>query len=197
MNKEIKINPDLFSSTKKNKTVKKPNKQLKKELLQKLTNNEVDILSELESLTNPIVPTESEPTQQSEQHEQTETNVKIEKEPLHGCLKNGTKPTLRQLKQTPKTVKQYTSFGKKNNTVRILIKDKHTYAKIDKDIKKLEKHSMTDIRTYLREKKLYKVGSTAPDDVLREIYKNAQLTGNVENKNDETMVHNYLNESQS
>jgi hypothetical protein len=193
MNKEIKINPDLFSSTKKNKTVKKPNKQLKKELLQKLSNNEADVLSELESLTNPTEKTDSEPNQQNQQNE---TNVKIEKEPLHGCLKNGTKPTLRQLKQTPKTVKQYTSFGKKNNTVRVLIKDKHTYAKIDKDIKKLDKHSMTDIRTYLREKKLYKVGSTAPDEVLREIYKNAQLTGNVENKNDETMVHNYLNESQ-
>jgi hypothetical protein len=193
MNKEIKINPDLFSSFKKNKTVKKPNKQLKKELLQKLSNNEVDVLNELESLTNPTEPTESnevvEETVQTVQREQ--------KEPLHGCLKNGTKPTLRQLKQTPKTIKQYTSFGKKNNTVRILIKDKNTYAKIDKDIKKLDKHSMTDIRTYLREKKLYKVGSTAPDDVLREIYKNAQLTGNVENKNDETMVHNYLNETQS
>ena len=192
MNKEIKINPDLFSSFKKNKTVKKPNKQLKKELLQKLTNNEVDVLNELESLTNPTEKTEPE----VEPIEESEQPVKKEKEPLHGCLKNGTKPTLRQLKQIPKTLKQYTSFGKKNNTVRVLIKDKITYAKIDKDIKKLDKHSMTDIRTYLREKKLYKVGSTAPDDVLREIYKNAQLTGNVENKNDETMVHNYLNETQ-
>jgi hypothetical protein len=78
--------------------------------------------------------------------------------------------------------------------VRVLLKDKDTHAKIAKDKKKLDKHSMSDIRTYLKTRKLYKIGSTAPDDVLREIYKNAYLTGNVENNNKDTLVHNFLND---
>ena len=68
------------------------------------------------------------------------------------------------------------------------------YSQIEKIEKKLDKHTMTDIRNYLRTRKLYKIGSTAPDEVLREIYKNAYLTGNVENNSSETLVHNYLNE---
>jgi hypothetical protein len=111
-------------------------------------------------------------------------------------LKNGSLPTLRQLKRSATTVKQYASFGKatKSNTVRVLIKDKDTYAKIERDKKKIEKRSMSDIRDYLRQRRLYKIGSTAPDDVLRDIYKNAMLTGNVENNNSDTLVHNFLNE---
>lgn len=183
MSKEIKINPELFS-LRKNKTVKsKSGAKLKKELLQKLNDNETDVLKELEALTNPDEPIETVPV--------IDTPVT----PItYGCLKNGSMPTLKQLKRQPKMVKQYTSFGKKNGTVRVLIKDKETYAKIEKDKKKLDKHSMTEIRNYLRTRRLYKIGSTAPDEVLREIYKNAYLTGNVENNNNETLVHNYLND---
>lgn len=168
MSKEIKINPDLFSTK---KTKSKPiNRNLKKELLQSIELKESDVLTEL-NVTEP----------EKEEKEKT---------PDYGCLKNGVKPTFRQSKT--KTVKQYSSFGKNKNTVRVLIKDKDTYVKIEKDKKKLEKHSMIDIRNYLRTRKLYKVGSTAPDDVLIETYVNANLTGNVENKNSETLVHNYL-----
>ncbi len=90
------------------------------------------------------------------------------------------------------TEKKYSSFGKKNNTVRIFIKDKDEYAKIESDKKKLNRHSMTQVRNYLRTRKLYTVGSTAPDDLLREIYINTHLTGNVENSNPQTLLQNFL-----
>jgi hypothetical protein len=174
MSKEIKITPDLFSL----KKTKKPNRNLKKELLQTISTKESNVLTELESLTNG-------------KEKETEETEK-EKGPEYGCLKNGEKPTYRQLKT--KTVKQYSMFGKNKQTVRVLIKDKDTYARIEKEKKKLEKHSMIDIRNYLRTRKLYKIGSTAPDEVLREIYINANLAGNVENNNSDTLVHNYLAE---
>jgi hypothetical protein len=173
MSKEIKITPDLFSL----KKTKKPNRNLKKELLQTISTKESNVLTELESLTT---------------GKEKETDEKETKGPEYGCLKNGEKPTYRQLKT--KTVKQYSMFGKNKQTVRVLIKDKDTYARIEKEKKKLEKHSMIDIRNYLRTRKLYKIGSTAPDDVLREIYINANLAGNVENNNSDTLVHNYLAE---
>ena len=51
---------------------------------------------------------------------------------------------------------------------------------------------MTQVRNYLRTRKLYTVGSTAPDDLLREIYVNTHLTGNIENSNPQTLIQNFL-----
>jgi hypothetical protein len=189
--KEIKISPELFNR-KQNKTLKKPTgKQLKRELLQRLSQGS-DLIQELDALTK-------EPESEVEVTDVTEVKEIKEKEeekkePAFGCLKNGTKPTFRQ-SQTPKTVKQYSSFGKKNDTVRVLIKDKSTYDGIGRDVDKLKKHSMNKIRNFLRTKRLYKVGSSAPDDVLREIYVNVSLTGDIENKGSDTMIHNYLHDT--
>ena len=187
--KEIKISPELFDR-KKNKTLKKPTgKQLKRELLQRLSQGS-DLIQELDALTKgEEVKVEVEAVREIEPKVE-----KTEKEPAFGCLKNGTKPTFRQT-LTPKTVKQYSSFGKKNDTVRVLIKDKSTYDGIHRDIDKLKKHNMNKIRNFLRTKRLYKVGSTAPDDVLREIYINVSLTGEIENKGSDTMIHNYLHDT--
>lgn len=179
MSKEITITPELFDvKCKKNKTLKQPKtaKKLKKELLERLSQGE--LITELDNLTENVTENVTEP-------------VKPENEVSYGCLKNGTKPTFQQLKL--KTIKQYSSFGKKNNTVRVLMKDKTTYDAIAKDIEKIKKHPMNKIRNFLKTKRLYKVGSTAPDDVLREIYVNVHLTGDIENKNLTTMVHNYMN----
>ena len=187
--KEIKISPELFDR-KKNKTLKKPTgKQLKRELLQRLSQGS-DLIQELDALTKEEVKVDVK-----EEVKEIEPKVeKTEKEPAFGCLKNGTKPTFRQT-LAPKTVKQYSSFGKKNDTVRVLIKDKSTYDGIHRDIDKLKKHNMNKIRNFLRTKRLYKVGSTAPDDVLREIYINVSLTGEIENKGSDTMLHNYLHDT--
>ena len=186
--KEIKISPELFNR-KQNKTLKKPTgKQLKRELLQRLSQGS-DLIQELDALTKG-----EEVKVQIDEVREIEQKVTPEKEPAFGCLKNGTKPTFRQ-SLAPKTVKQYSSFGKKNDTVRVLIKDKSTYDGIHRDIDKLKKHNMNKIRNFLRTKRLYKVGSTAPDDVLREIYINVSLTGEIENKGSDTMLHNYLHDT--
>ena len=111
---------------------------------------------------------------------------------------------LEQITQTaplrPKSIlkhaeKHTSSFGKKNGTVRIFIKDKDAYAKIESDKKKLAKHSMTQVRNYLRTRRLYTVGSAAPDEVLRNIYEDAHLTGNIENTNSTTLMENFLKEA--
>lgn len=189
--KEIKISPELFNR-KQNKTLKKPTgKQLKRELLQRLSQGS-DLIQELDALTKGEVKVDVK--EDMREIEQSEKKVTTEKEPAFGCLKNGTKPTFRQ-SLAPKTVKQYSSFGKKNDTVRVLIKDKSTYDGIHRDIDKLKKHNMNKIRNFLRTKRLYKVGSTAPDDVLREIYINVSLTGEIENKGSDTMLHNYLHDT--
>ena len=183
MNKEIKISPELFG--KKNKTLKMPTgRQLKKELLQRL-NKGSDLIQELDVLIKEPVLETSEP-EKREPLSLPETS--------YSSLKNGSKPTFRQLKG-PKTIKQYTCFGKKNDTVRVLIKKEEDYIAVEKDIDKLKKHTMTKIRNYLRTRKLYKIGSTAPDEILRDIYVNANLTGEVENNSSDALIHNYLHDT--
>ena len=179
MSKEIKM--DVFLGGKRSKTQKqkKPSgSELKKALLESLSSP--DILEGLESVT-------------PEKKADVASNPSISNQ-TYGCLKNGSLPTLRQLKRTSNTVKQYASFGKSKGTVKVLIKDREMYAKIDRDKKKIDKRTMPDIREYLRKRGLYKIGSTAPDDILREIYKNAMLTGEVENNNSSTLMHNFLND---
>ena len=64
--------------------------------------------------------------------------------PSYGCLKNGAKPTFRQSRsvapapvdKNKKTIRHFTSFGKKNETVRILIKDTKSFNQIEKEKKK-------------------------------------------------------------
>ena len=49
-----------------------------------------------------------------------------------------------------------------------------------------------DIKNILRKKNLLKIGSVAEDDVLREMYEQCILAGDIQNKNKDTLIHNYL-----
>ena len=65
--------------------------------------------------------------------------------------------------------------------------------KIDNEINLLRKHELSKIKDYLRDRGLIKIGSNAPENVLRETYENAYLCGNINNNNKDVMLHNYLN----
>ena len=136
-------------------------------------------------------------------------------EPPYSNLKNSSKPTYRewrnQTQKRPlpivatdkirynvkgpnkKMLKQYARFGKKNRSISVLIKDRATRKKIDNEIKQLKKHEISKIKEYLRDKGLIKVGTNAPEDVLRETYENAYLVGDVNNTSKENLLHNYMN----
>jgi len=49
-----------------------------------------------------------------------------------------------------------------------------------------------DIKNYLSEKNLIKKGSEAPNDVLRKLYEDSILSGNINNLNNDNLVFNYL-----
>ena len=133
------------------------------------------------------------------------------RDPVYGCLKNGTKPTFRNVtlrapttppslsaekpKPASKTLKHYSSFGKnrQSGTVRVLIKDQKTVAGVEREKKKLDKHPLSVVCDYLAKRNLYQAGSDAPEDILRETYKNAHLAGNIYNNNDSIMMANFLN----
>ena len=55
------------------------------------------------------------------------------------------------------------------------------------------KKSIIDVKNYLRQRNLLKAGSDAPPDVLRSMYENAVLTGDVKNESKDTLLHNFYN----
>jgi mannose/fructose/N-acetylgalactosamine-specific phosphotransferase system component IIB len=96
----------------------------------------------------------------------------------------------KKIKKTIRTCKY--RLGKLGNKVSVLIKDYKTRKNIQNECYKLEKTSIHDIKNFLRKKNLLKVGSVAEDDVLREMYEQCILAGDIQNNNKDTLIHNFL-----
>ena len=102
-------------------------------------------------------------------------------------------------KSKQKTVeKQYATFGKQKGgkktakKISVLIKDNKTLKKIEHEKNMLGGHAMPKVRSYLKNRGLLKAGTTAPDEVIKELYKNAYLAGDVHNKSSDVLLHNYM-----
>ena len=98
-----------------------------------------------------------------------------------------------------KTIKRKFTLGKIHNLrkVAVLIKDKQTRKNIINTQKELKKTNMTDVRKYLRQHGIIKVGSTCPPDILRKTFEAAMLAGEVTNTNKETLIHNFLHDDKT
>lgn len=100
--------------------------------------------------------------------------------------------TLKKMKQLKTTTKRFIHLGKKNGKVGVLIKNQKTRKKILKDANTLKKRPLSKIKKYLRKHNLIKIGSNAPEHIVRSIYENSFLSGDIYNKNIDTMLHNYM-----
>ena len=106
-----------------------------------------------------------------------------------------TTPLIMKMKNKIKTTttKKY-KLGRTpgSNVVGVLIKNNETRSRVTNDLGELKRESIIEVRKYLHDHGLLKVGSDAPPDVLRNLYETAKLTGEVNNVNKQVLLHNFV-----
>ena len=105
--------------------------------------------------------------------------------------KNKKKP---YIKKTKKKYQYVLGKDSDSTKVGVFIKSNYNRKVIQEEIDKIKKTPIQEIKDYLRKKSLIKVGSAAPNDVLRKMYEDCLLSGEISNQSGENLVHNYLNE---
>lgn len=81
--------------------------------------------------------------------------------------------------------------NKKGGFVGVLVKSKKTRKNVKREVDVLKHKSIQEVKDYLRKHNLTKIGSSAPDHILRATFENAYLSGNISNNNSEILLHNW------
>ena len=112
-------------------------------------------------------------------------------------LKKTNKPkhVPRKIKQVKRktTIKKY-KLGKYGKTISILIKNNKTIKKIQNAQRELKNVPIHDVKNELIKNNLLKLGSSAPSNLLRKMYEEANMAGKVVNVGGDTFMHNYMND---
>jgi hypothetical protein len=85
----------------------------------------------------------------------------------------------------------------KTRKIGILIKDGEGRAKIIREKRNLSRRNINDVKKYLHNNGLLKVGTHAPKKILMDMYEACILTGKILNVNDKIHIHNFLNSNGS
>ena len=98
-------------------------------------------------------------------------------------------------------IKRSKDSGRTDDAIEIISKRQDVYwkqtapiIKYYRENKILKETCLSDVKKYLRKHNLIKMVSSAPEDVLRNMYEDSYLSGKVFNKNPENLLHNYLND---
>tara|TARA_Y100000389_G_scaffold204956_1_gene261239 strand:+ start:25826 stop:26965 length:1140 start_codon:yes stop_codon:yes gene_type:complete len=101
---------------------------------------------------------------------------------------------VKELPKITRTTRNFTyKLGKKNGRVGILIKNRNKIKDINQTTALLKQKTIAEIKDYLRQHNLIKLGTQAPNDVLRKMYESSILSGDINNTG-ENVIYNYINQ---
>jgi hypothetical protein len=114
---------------------------------------------------------------------------------MHSAIK--TKPPKMRYPKQKRTVKRTFKIGKseKMSKVGVLISNKTIRKNITTKAQLLKQVSIQDIKKFLIKRGLIKIGTTAPNDVLRKMYESSvMMCGELYNHNTDNLLYNFFND---
>lgn len=129
---------------------------------------------------------------------QTDNNSNMINKPLV-IPENKSKDKIKS-KTVRKTItKRKFKLGKnaRKRIISVLVKNNTTRRNIKHEVGELKRTPIKEIKNYLRKHGLLKVGSSAPNDVLRQIYEKSVLSGDIHNMSKDILLHNFYNDKES
>jgi len=129
----------------------------------------------------------------------TEKDQKIianQKMKEHVIAKSAPTKQMMKTRQIRKTIRRRFDVGrsKQSNKISVLIGCRKTRNKVTTEKQLLKQVKIDDIKRQLVKGGLIKIGTIAPDDVLRKIHESiVMIGGDVHNYNSENLLYNYIN----
>ena len=126
-------------------------------------------------------------------------NLKVENinipEDMPEVYKRELRKKMKSVPKQKRTIRRTYKIGKSKVFPRIsvLVSNKTIRNNITTKSQLLKQTDMQDVKKYLMKRGFIKVGTTAPNDVLRKMYEEAILMcGEVQNHNPDNLLYNYL-----
>lgn len=151
---------------------------------------EITIHTNADPSIEPTKLTVVEPQPPQQQQPQSPNNI------IENQDNNTNEPEINKI--IKKTIKKY-KLGKNvtRKVVSVLCKNKDTIQHIKKYTNKIGDTTVNQMKQYLINKTLLSIGSYAPDDVIKQMYLNAKLAGEIINHNDNLLLNNFITDSDS
>lgn len=135
----------------------------------------------------------------STQKNYDDTTMNDKKNEIRAMMLNKTEknePKLKYIKQK-KTIRRKFNVGRSNDIskVAVLVSNKTIRNNIMNRTQEIKQIPLDDVKKYLIKRGLIRVGTSAPNDVLRKMYETTNLIcGEIENHNADNLLFNYLND---